>query len=68
MFKSMIILIKNTFKFQFYWKALAKVMFFHDYSKFSHQYFVVLNNIHTFAVEKERRKLILIYIIFQNIE
>jgi len=43
-------------------------MFFHDYSKFSHQYFVVLNNIHTFAVKKERRKLILIYIIFQNKE
>jgi len=43
-------------------------MFFHDYSKFLHQYFVVLNNIHTFAVEKERRKLILIYIIFQNKE
>lgn len=68
MFKSMIILIKTRLNSNSTGKTLAKVMFFHDYSKFSHQYFVVLNNIHTFAVKKERRKLILIYIIFQNKE
>lgn len=53
MFKSMIILIKTRLNSNSTGKTLAKVMFFHDYSKFSHQYFVVLNNIHTFAVKKE---------------
>lgn len=53
MFKSMIILIKTRLNSNSTGKTLAKVMFFHDYSKFSHQYFVVLNNIHTFAVKKK---------------